>query len=100
MSEANEQRSGESIESLCSGAKDDPAIEADVQGTGLLQGIVRKIDERINDLGKQAERERKQKNYNWENICNAQILGLLIARRIVLDMPEPMLQHEGTKPSL
>lgn len=35
MSKANEQRSGESIESLCSGAKDATAIEANVQGTAI-----------------------------------------------------------------
>ena len=35
MSKANEQRSGESIESLCSGATDAPAIEANVQGTAI-----------------------------------------------------------------
>lgn len=32
MSKANERPGSESIESLCSGAKDDPAIEANVQG--------------------------------------------------------------------
>lgn len=58
MSEANEQRSGESIESLCSGAKDDPAIEADVQGTVvILQDVKSRLAHRLANWGAMQNRE-------------------------------------------
>ena len=100
MSEAKETVSGSSDEIRCSGAAGMPrADDFNVQGTAWLQSIVEKIDERMNDLGKQAERSRKNKDYNWENVSNAEFLSALYARRIVLDMLEQITQHEGTKPS-
>ena len=58
MSKANEQRSGESIESLCSGATDDPAIEADVQGTAvILQDKKSRLAHRLVKWGVMQNRE-------------------------------------------
>jgi len=65
----------------------------------MLQSIIEQIEGRMRDLDKSALRSRENKNYNWENVCNARILGLLEARRIVLDMLEPTTQHEARKAS-
>jgi hypothetical protein len=98
MSKANERPGSESIESLCSGAKDDPAIEANVQGTAIL-GARNKILRMRKDALHSFETARKNgltdpANYYWGVYC-----GLSYAAGIVFRESKKMLQHEGTKPS-
>jgi len=52
------------------------------------KSIVEQIEQLMKDLDRMAARSRKQGDYNWENICNARIIGLIDARRIVLDEME------------
>lgn len=62
-----------------------------------LQGIIDAMDAQMRDLDRSATRSRKNGDHNWENICNARILGLLSARRIVLDAMQEPSQCEDTK---
>ncbi len=75
------------------------SVTRNVMPMATLQSVLGQIEERMRDLDKSARRSRKNKDYNWENVCNARILGLIDARNIVLETLEPATQHEGTKPS-
>ena len=100
MSEANDKRSGSSDGLHCSGAKGTPrGDDFGVQGTAMLQSIVKKIEERMRACDIKARKARRKKQDSFETMYTSQILGLIDARNIVLEMLEPVTQHEGTKPS-
>ena len=52
------------------------------------QRLIDRIDARIRERDKLARRARKNKEYSWETIYTAHVLGLLDARNIISEAIE------------